>query len=143
MRGKFTHFISKRFHIWDHFFPIFFSKDSENLKSFDIGLQEVGAKRCLKRMNKWRRKKYAKQTLFPRRFYTLYEQKLLNLRPLLSITVPQGFRKSKKFGHWTLGSGGKMLNGVKNTDAKKILLSKAKFAQQNTFFFARPFYTLY
>ena len=31
----------------------------------------------------------------------------LNLRPLLSITFPQGFQKSKKFGHWTSGSGGK------------------------------------
>ena len=34
-------------------------------------------------------------------------QKFLNLRPLLSITFPQVFRKSKKFGHWTLESGGK------------------------------------
>ena len=42
-----------------------------------------------------------------RRFYTFYKQKFLNLRPLLSITFPQGFQKSKKFLHWTLGSGGK------------------------------------
>ena len=28
-------------------------------------------------------------------------------RPLLSITFPQGFRISKKFGHPTLGSGAK------------------------------------
>ena len=41
------------------------------------------------------------------RFYTLYEQKLSNLRPLLFITFPQGFLKSKKIGHWTSGSGGK------------------------------------
>ena len=40
-------------------------------------------------------------------FYTLYEQKFSNMRPLFSITFPQGFQKSKKFGHWTLGSGGK------------------------------------
>ena len=39
--------------------------------------------------------------------YTLYEQKLSNLRPLLSITFPQGFKKSKKFGHWNSRSGGK------------------------------------
>ena len=44
---------------------------------------------------------------FARQFYTLFEQKFSNLRPLLSITFPQGFQKSKKFGHWTLGSGGK------------------------------------
>ena len=42
-----------------------------------------------------------------RQFYTLYEQKFSNLRTFLSITFPQGFRKSKKFGHWTSGSGGK------------------------------------
>ena len=42
-----------------------------------------------------------------RRFYTIYEQKFSNLRPFLVITFPQGFQKSKKFGHWTLGSGGK------------------------------------
>ena len=29
------------------------------------------------------------------------------LRPLLSITFFQGFQISKKFGHWTSGSGGK------------------------------------
>ena len=40
-------------------------------------------------------------------FYTLYEQKVSNLRPLLSNTFPQGFWKFKKIGHWTLGSGGK------------------------------------
>ena len=48
-----------------------------------------------------------KKHFSPRLFYILYEQKFSNLRPLLSITFPQGFRKSKKFGHWTLGSGGK------------------------------------
>ena len=53
----------------------------------------------LVRQNLLKKKKNA------RRFYTLYEQKYLNLRPLLSISFPQGFRQSKKFGHWTLGSG--------------------------------------
>ena len=42
-----------------------------------------------------------------RQFYTLYKQKFSNLRPLLSITFPQGFLNSKKFGHWTSGSGDK------------------------------------
>ena len=54
-----------------------------------------------------------KLTFFAWRFYTLYEQKFSNLRPLLSITFPQGFRKYRQFGHWTLESGGKTrLNGV-------------------------------
>ena len=44
----FTPFMSKCFQIRDHFFPVLFSEDSENVKSVDIGLWEVGAKRCLK-----------------------------------------------------------------------------------------------
>ena len=44
--------------------------------------------------------------IFERQFYTPYEQNYLNLRPFLSISYHQGFRKSKKFGHWTFGSGG-------------------------------------
>ena len=42
--GDFTPFMSKNLQIWDHFFPTLFPKDSENPKSLDIGLQEVGAK---------------------------------------------------------------------------------------------------
>ena len=46
-QGDFTPFMSKSLQIWDHFFPLLFSMDSENLKHLDIGLQEVGAKRPL------------------------------------------------------------------------------------------------
>ena len=35
-------------------------------------------------------------------FFSSFWQKFSNLRPLLSITFPQGFRKSKKFTHWTV-----------------------------------------
>ena len=42
-----------------------------------------------------------------RQFYTLYEQKFSNTRPLHSITISQGFGKFKFFGNWTLGSEGK------------------------------------
>ena len=53
-------------------------------------------------------KKISKKNFFTVAIFTLYEQKFSNLRPLLSITFPpQGFGKSKKFEHWTLGSGGK------------------------------------
>ena len=41
------------------------------------------------------------------------------LRPLISITFPQGFRKSKLFGHGTLGSGGKK-TFKQNKQMKKI-----------------------
>ena len=36
--GDFTPFIRKSCQIWDHFFPLLFPKNSENLKSFDIWL---------------------------------------------------------------------------------------------------------
>ena len=75
-----------------------------------------------------------KKTFLPHWLYILYEQKCSNLRPLLFNTFPQGFRKSKKFGYWTLGNGGK--NTVKLSEKhqyQEILLSKAKFAQKLTF----------
>ena len=140
LRLFYTLLWSKSLEIWDHFFPLLFPKDSENLKSLDIGLWEVGAKRRLNKVNKWRRKNH-KNLFLPRQFHTLYEKKFSNMRPLLSIT--QGFRKSKKFAHWTLWSGGKSpLKGKRNTNTKQILLSKAKFAQKQTFF-VRRFYTHY
>ena len=48
-----------------------------------------------------------KQFFLARRFYTTFKRKCSNLRPLLSITFPQGFQISKNIGHPTLGSGGK------------------------------------
>ena len=41
------------------------------------------------------------------RFSTIFKQKCSYLRPLLSITFPQGFRICKNIGHPTSGSGGK------------------------------------
>ena len=80
LRSNFTVFISKSFQIRDHFFPLLFPKDSENLKSLDIGLQEMGAKRRLKGVkNIFLNLK--KKTFLLRRFYTFYEQKLSNPRP--------------------------------------------------------------
>ena len=68
---------------------------------------------------------------------TLYEQMFSNLRPLLPITFPQGFPKSKKFGHWTLGSGGKKTGKQSEKHQyQNIPLSKAKFAQKLIFFCA-------
>ena len=53
LRCNLIPFMNKSFQIWDHFFPIVFHKDSKNLNSLDIGLWEVGVKRCLNRVNKW------------------------------------------------------------------------------------------
>ena len=47
LRGDFRQFSYKNVHIWDHFFPLLFPKDSEFLKILDIRLREVGAKRPL------------------------------------------------------------------------------------------------
>ena len=47
MRGNFTPYISKRFQMRDHFFPILFSKNLESLNILAIQLWEVGAKRHL------------------------------------------------------------------------------------------------
>jgi hypothetical protein len=56
----------------------------------------VGAKRPLKKTEKRRRpKKVKKKTFFARRVKTIFKQKCSYLRPLLSITFPQGFRISK------------------------------------------------
>ena len=49
-----------------------------------------------------------KKIVFARQFHTIYEQKFSNLIPLLFITFPPRFCESKKLGHWTFGSGGKM-----------------------------------
>ena len=85
---------------------------------------------------KWgqmKKKKPVKKLFLPRQFYTLYEQKFLNLRPLQPITFPHGFRKSKKFGHWTLGSGGKK-TFKQSEQMPKIRLNKI---------LPRRFYTVY
>ena len=68
----------------------------------------------------------------PRQFYTTFEQKYSNLRPVLSITFPQGCWISKKFGHLTLGSGGK--NTIKQSEQMKKISKKL--------FLMRQFYTI-
>ena len=64
LRGNFTAFMSKIIQIWDHFFPLVFPMDSENLKGLDIGLREVGAISRLNGVNKGERKKSIKKTFF-------------------------------------------------------------------------------
>ena len=109
LRGNFSLFSNKNVHIWDHFFPLLFPKDSKSLKILDIRLREVWAKRPLKKTeNRRRPKKVKKKTFFySQQFWTIFKQKCSYLRPLLSITFPQGFRISNNIGHPTSGSGGK------------------------------------
>ena len=134
---KFTPFMSKSCQIQGHYFLLLFLEDLEKVKIMDIGLQEVGAKRCLNGVNKWI--KYVKQTFFVGRFHTLYEEKFSNLGPFLYITFPQLFQKSNKFGNWTFGSGAKRpLNRVKNSNTKKSC-SVRQNSPKNKLCFARNF----
>ena len=55
-RGDFTPFIRTSFHIWDHFFPLLFPKNSKSLKKINIRLQEVWAKRRLNGTSKVNRR---------------------------------------------------------------------------------------
>ena len=110
----------------DHFFPFFFPKNSESLKILDIRLQEVGAKRPLNGTSKVKKIRF----FFVRRFQTILKQKCSYLRPLLSITFPQGFRISKNIGHPTLRSGGKKT--VKKTKNQR----RPKKVKKKTFFCA-------
>ena len=48
-----------------------------------------------------------KKLFFARQFQTTSKQKCSNVRPLLSITFPQGFCISKNIGHPTSGTGSK------------------------------------
>ena len=50
--GNFRPFLSNNVQIWDHFLPFLFPKNFESLKSLDIWLWEVGAKRRLKYSSK-------------------------------------------------------------------------------------------
>ena len=64
-------------------------------------------KKTFKQSKQMKKKKIIKKYFFPlQQFYTLYEQKFSNVKPLLSITFTQGFQKSKQLGQWTSGSGG-------------------------------------
>ena len=97
IRGNLTQFLRKKFQIWDHCFLLLLPKDSENLKSLDIGLRKVGANRPLNRVDKWREINLWKN-FFRRGNFTPFLCKKVLIWPLLSITIPQGFWLSQKFG---------------------------------------------
>ena len=90
----------------------------------------------LKRSEQMQKNWKKKNTYLMRQFYTLYKLNFSNLRSLLPITFSQGLQKSKNFGHWTFGSGGtKTGKRSEKHQYQNILLSKAKFAQKQTFFY--------
>ena len=89
-----------------------------------------GVKKTVKRYFKSEKKRRKKTFFFARRFQTIFKQKCSYLRPLLSITFPQGFQISKIIGHPTLGSGGK------KTVKKDPKPKKTKKSEEKNFFCA-------
>ena len=106
LRGDFTPFMSKSFTIWHQLFPLLSPKDSEYLKILDIGLLEMGAKRCLNGVNKWRKNPY--KTFITAAILHPSWAKVFKSETTCFHFFPQGVRKyKKKFGHWTSRSGDK------------------------------------
>ena len=76
-------------------------------------------------------KKICKKLFLLRRFHTLFEQKLSNLRSFLSSIFPKDKENQKSLDIELMEVGRKVpLNGVRNTNTKKILLRETKFAQK-------------
>ena len=102
--SKFTPFMIKSCQIWVLSFTFLFPKVSENLKTLDIGLWEVGENRRLNRVNILK-KKICKKLILPRQSYTLYDQKFSNLRPPLLLFFPKKSKnlKSLQIGLWEVG----------------------------------------
>ena len=84
-----------------------------------------------------RQNQQKKKTFFAQRFQTTSKQKCSNVRPLLSISFPQGFRISKYIGHPTSGSGGK------KTVKKDRKPKKTEKSEEKKLFFARRFQTVF
>ena len=89
LHGDFRPFPNKNFQMLDHFFPLLFPKDSESQRILDIRLWEVGAKRPVKGTSKVK-KLEKKNFFFCAAILDNFKQKCSYLRPLLSITFPQG-----------------------------------------------------
>jgi hypothetical protein len=81
LRGDFRPLQNKNVQMLDHFFPLLFPKDSESLKILDIRLQEVGAKRPLKKTKKKPRrlKKMKKKNFFLRGDFRHFSNKNVHI----------------------------------------------------------------
>ena len=85
---KLTPVLSKSCQIRDHFFPLIFPNDFENVKCLDIGPHEVGAKRSLSGVNKWKKIMQLKIFFLSQLFHTLHEQTFSNLIPFFQLLFP-------------------------------------------------------
>ena len=93
--GYLKPFTSKSSQIWDHFFTSLFPMDSENLKSLDIKLREVGAQGQGKQG--WTNEKNMLNIYFA----------VAILHPLWAKVFKSEIISYFTFPHWTLGSAGK------------------------------------
>ena len=76
-----------------------------------------------------------KKLLFARRFYTHYKQKFQVWSHFFSLLLPKDSENLKILDIGLCKVGAKSpLNGVRNTDTKKILLIKAKFPPKKNLF---------
>jgi hypothetical protein len=101
----------------------------------------VGAKIPLKRPKteedrKKVKKVEKKKLFFVTLFSTIFKQTCSYMRPLLSITFPQGFRICK-IGHLTSGSGGK--KKVKKDRKPKKTEKSEKSGEKKNFFLRGDF----
>ena len=131
--------MSKGIQISDHFFLLVFPKASENLKSLDIGRQEVGAKRRLNGVNKRRRKKlifFCCGNL--RSFFSKNVQIWDHLFPLL-FTKDFESLKNVDIQLWEVGAT-RRFNGTSEVNKWKIILKKHFSPQRfKTMFWAKMF----
>ena len=93
LHSDFTPFLSKSFQIWDHFFLFFLLKDSEYLKSLDIGHWEGGAREPLNGVNKW--KKNSSKTWTLTYFLHLFTSFKRLLAPFSQSPMSKLFRYSE------------------------------------------------
>ena len=92
---------------------------------------KIAAQKKFKQSEKKKNKKL--YFFLPLRFYTLYKQKFSNLRQILSITFPQGFRISKilDIGLWEVGAK-RPINGVRKCDRQTTVRSLAPICRSTT-----------
>ena len=111
---------------------ITFPQEFRKSNKFGHWTSGSGGKRTCNWSEQMKKKKPPKKNLFlPRQFYTLYEHKFSNLRPLLSITFPKDSENLKSLHIGLQEAGGKRpFKGLRNTNTKKFLLNKAKVAKK-------------
>ena len=108
----------KSFTIWDHFFPFLVPRDSKYLKSLDIGLREVRAKRRLNKVNKWKNPK--KKLFFCRGDFTPLMSKCFHIWDhFFALLFPKDSKYLKSLEIELREVGKKRpLNGVRKCDGQ-------------------------